>query len=186
MKDINLLLEEDKNVLQGESTGEKSFNAAGKIAAALVVIGIASLAIAAPIFYDKAMDLKLDSIQNQLKSEKYQEVQSVKTKLVFAQQKLEDKESIIGCIDEQGYPVNDILNTLRNNTPKGCEINDIQYDTNALRLGVKTEEITNVAELLLNIDRLSKIRLSENSNTIKINSNGEYVFNLEVGQREVD
>lgn len=184
MKDINLLLEEEKKILHGEVSMEKPVKMVGKITLVVIIAAIAATTIILPILYSKAMELKLASIQDQLKSEKYQEVVSVKSRLAAAEQQLDDKKIIIGYIDEQAYPVNDMLNAIRNNTPEGCAINDIQYDTNTLRLGVKVKEISNVAEFLLNMDRLENIRLSEKSNTIKINTNGDYVFNFDVGQKE--
>ena len=184
MKDINLLLEEEKKNPHGEVSREKPIKMVGKITLVVMIAAIAATTIVAPILYAKAMDLKLASIQDQLKSEKYQEVVSVKSQLAAAEQQLNDKKIVIGYIDEQAYPVNDILNAVRNNTPEGCAINDIQYDTNTLRLGVKVQEISNVAEFLLNMDRLENIKLSDNSNTIKINTNGDYVFNFDVGQKE--
>jgi len=184
MKDINLLLEEEKKISQGEVPIAKPARAVGKIALTVLISAMAVTTLVWPKLYANSMELKLASIKDQLKSEKYQEVVSVKSQLAAAEQQLNDKESIIESIDEQAYPVNDILNAVRNNTPKGCMINDVQYDTNTLRLGIKVEEIYNVAEFLLNMDRLQNIRLSESSNTIKMNTGGDYVFNFVVGQKE--
>ncbi|MEN6316749.1 MAG: hypothetical protein ABFD25_21135 [Clostridiaceae bacterium] len=184
MKDINLLLEEEKRIQQEGVTVNEPARPAGKIIVTVLTAALGLTTLIGPKLYAGSMELKLASVQEQLKSEKYQEVMSVKSQLVIEDKQLNDKKSIIEYIDEQAYPVNDILNTIRNNTPKGCTINDIQYDTHTLRLGVRVEEIYNVAEFLLNMDRLENIRLSENSNTIKMNANGDYAFNFEVGQRE--
>ena len=184
MKDINLLLEEDKRVQQGEIPVAKPVKTVGKVAVAVVVTAMALATLVGPKLYAKTLELELASIKDQMKSEKYQEAASVKSQLAAAEQQLSDKKSIIKSIDEQAFPVNDILNTIKNNTPKGCAINDIQYTADTLKLSIKVEEIYNVAEFLLNMDRLKNIKLSDNSNTIKMNTNGDYVFNFEVGQKD--
>lgn len=184
MKDINLLLEEEKRIPQEGVTVKEPAIPAGKIIMTVLVAAMALTTLIGPKLYAKSMELKLASIQEQLESEKYREVISVKSQLVVEEKQLNDKKSILEHIDGQAYPVNDILNTIRSNIPNGCTISDIQYDTSTLRLGIRVEEIYNVAEFLLNMDRLENIRLSENSNTIKLNTNGDYVFNFEVGQRE--
>ena len=110
----------------------------------------------------------------------------MKSQLTDVEKQLENKKGIIAYIDEQAYPVNNILNIVKNNTPEGCEIKDIQYEANAVRVSVNAQQITNIAEFLLSMDRLENIRLSDNSNTIKINTNGDYVFHFDVGQKEAE
>lgn len=184
MKDINLLFEEEKKIPQeGVAVKEPSIPA-GKIIMTVLVAAMALTTLIGPGLYAKSMELKVASIQEELESEKYREVISVKSQLAVEETQLNEKKSILEHIDGQAYPVNDILNTIRSNVPDGCAISDIQYDTGTLRLGVRVEEIYNVAEFLLNMDRLQNIRLSENSNTIRLNTDGDYVFSFEVGQGE--
>lgn len=183
MKDINLLLEEDKKNRQGEASTDNPTKTAGKVILVVIAAAVAVSAIVLPILYNGALSLRLEAVNDQLKSEKYQEVVSVKSQLASAEQRLNNKKSILGHIDEQAFPVNHLLNAVKNNTPNGCTVNDIQYDTEKLRLGIRVQEISNVAEFLLNMDRLENIRIAENSNTIKINPGGDYVFNFDVGQK---
>lgn len=186
MKDINLLLEEDKKIPQGEAVKVKPLKAAGKIVLTVIIAAAAATTIVVPMLYSKALEMQLTSVKEQIQDEKYQEVVSVKSQLSDVEQQLENKKGIIAHIDEQAYPVNNILNIVKNNTPEGCEIKDIQYEANAVRVSVNAQQITNIAEFLLNMDRLENIRLSDNSNTIKINTNGDYVFNFDVGQKEAE
>ena len=184
MNDINLLIDEDKKFQAGETKTAGKARAAGKIALAVLVLSIAAAVMAAPILYEKALHQQLASIQNRMKSEKFKEAEAVKSRLAAAGQQLEDKKDIIRSIDAQAVPVNELLNAVRNNTPEGCTINEIQYENNTLSLNIRVQEISGAAEFLLNMDRLGNISLSERSSAIKINTNGEYVFHFDIGRKE--
>lgn len=184
MKDINLLLEEEKRMPQGEAPAAKPAKAAGKIVTTVLVAAMAITTLAGPKLYAASLEMRLESIKVEMKSEKYQGVESVKSQLAAAEQQLNGKIGILESIDKQAYPVNNIMTIVKNNTPEGCAVNNIEYDTKSLRLSVRASEIYNLAEFLLNMDRLEMIRLTENSNTIKMNPSGEYVFSFDVRQKE--
>jgi Tfp pilus assembly protein PilN len=179
MKDINLMMEE-KSVQNEES---KPAKAVGRVKAVTILILVAAFVVVTlvvPKVYTNGLNLRLSYIQNQVNSQKYTEVKNINRQLASTDQALNSKKEIMASIDSIGYPVNDILNAAENNIPEGCTVNSLEYDTDSLKLAVKGQNIANIADFLLNMDRLDFLQLSDSSKNIRLNKNGEYSFSFDI------
>jgi len=186
MKDINLLLKEEKNAQGEENVQEKSSKAASLAKTITILIIIAAFVIvtlAAPKIYISALDSQLKDLELELKTDKYIEIKETKGQLEKVAVELSAKEEIISFIESQGYTVGGIMKTIKNNIPEGCSVNNLEFDYSSMRIAVKFKDIANIAEFLLNIEKVDYISLSNSSRNLKINNNGEYVFKFDLGKK---
>lgn len=184
MKDINLLLEEDKNARPEEKAPGKIGKAAKSITIAIVIAAFVVITLVVPKAYTEALNMRLSSVQDELKEQKYTEVKNINSQLAAVSKVLDEKKEVMRSIDLEGYPVGDILNTVKNNIPEGCVVNSIEYDNKSLKIAVKVQDIANIAGFLLNMDRLSYLQLSDASRNLEVTKTGEYVFSFDVGGKE--
>lgn len=187
MKDINLLVEEDKNVQAGENVpvkDEKPAKTAKAIAVAVLVAVLVGVTLVVPRAYAGILDARLAAMQEELNSSKYDEVKEVNLKLAGVRVSLGDKKNILNSIDAMGYNVDSLLTAVGNNVPVGCTVSSMDYDLSTLKIALKAQDIANIAEFLLNMERLEYLKLSDNSNQISINRSGEYAFSFEVAGKD--
>ncbi len=183
MKDINLLLKEEKAGAGDESAQAKSGKAAGiakTVTILIIVAAFVSLSLAAPRAYVATLEAKASQIEKEMASEKYMEVKNINSQLEKVSTDVSGKQEVLDFIDGQGYTADGILKTIRNNVPEGCAVNSMEFDYSTLRMAVKFRDIANVAEFLLNMERSSYITLSDASRNLKINENGEYTFTFDI------
>ncbi len=179
MKDINLLIDEERIDPVGEaksSTGKKI----GIAFLVLVVAGLMGAGLAIPSAYVKTLEGSLASIEEDIKSEKYDEVKLLNKKISAEFGLLGEKREVIQHIDNQGGPVNSIINSLKSSTPYGCSVNGIEYDNDSLTVSLTVEDISRVAQFVMNMDRLALFELSDSSAGFKLNEAGEYILTFDV------
>lgn len=176
MKDINLLPEEIKNMVEAESTN-KTGPAAKKVVGVILVLAFVAITILAPRIYIQGVNIRLAIIQSQLKSKTYDEVRALNTQIASNNTAINAKKEIITLIDRQSYPLSETLNALRQVAPKGCYINSVSYDTKTLTITGFTNDSVQPAEFLSNVDRLGFLNATDSVQNVKVTKTGEaYVF----------
>lgn len=187
MKDINLLLEEEK-VQQAEEKGKSAGGKAKMVAAAVTTLVIIGATIVLPIMYSQTLKIKLSAIQSKLESEKYQEIKTLNAQIAESMQSVNAKQEVIDAIDRQYRSVSEILDIMKNAVPEGCTIKDMDFDTKTIRVTLEAANTMQVAEFLLNTGRLEFITLADSSNSISMGKSKEYsfVFNIAGGEGNRD
>lgn len=176
MKDINLLPEEIRATLEAENT-KKNTSTAKIILITVLVLGFMALTILAPRMYIQGVNIRLTMIQSQLKNKAYDEVKALNAQINSLNTAIGSKKEIVTLIDRESYPVNEILNALKQVAPTGCYINSVDYDTKKLTIGGITTDSVQPAEFLSNIDRLGFLSATDTLKNVKITKTGPaYVF----------
>ncbi len=181
MKDINLLLKEERSAPGEEEVQVKSGKAAGAaktVAILVLVAAFVGLTLVAPKAYVAVLNAKADDIEKELSSAKYQEVKSINTRLEEVSGELSGKEEILESVDKLGYTAGSTIKAIKNNVPQGCSVNSLELDGSSVKVSAKFSDTASVAEFLLNMERLNYVSLSDSSKNLKINKNGEYVFSF--------
>lgn len=161
MKDINLLPEEERPISQVKPEKVKfefKVNLKGKAIAIGIAIGIVAIGLlAAPKIYIKVQNIRLESLQKEMQSSKYAEINAVNAEFSSVSAALTLKQNTIDAIDKQTYSVNEIIQAIKNSLPAGVSLTNLSYDSATLSLDVKSPDINKIAEFLLNMNRLNYI-----------------------------
>ncbi|MCX8130000.1 MAG: PilN domain-containing protein [Clostridia bacterium] len=187
MRDINLLPEE---IRPGNETTEKikekvkvSISTKTIIIAALTIV-IMVVLILIPIIYIKAVDLSIASVDRQLSNKAYKEIKDINAELIAAKAALDSKKQIIKSVDKYSYPVNEITSSLSKVSPKGLEINSVEYDSNSVIITGNAMSSLQASEFLINVDRLEFLSANNMLANVTIDKSNsrcrfEYTFNVD-------
>lgn len=183
MKDINLLLEEDKV----QQAGEKNENAVGKakmIAMLVAAIMVVALTIALPLIYSRTLDARLSSLQGELELDKYMEIKKLNAQIAENERILKRKQQVMDAIDREHHSAGDIIDIMKNTVPEGCAVKDLDFNTNTVRVTIEAGNAMQVAEFLLNTGRLEFITLADSWNSIAMGKSKEYSFTFNIAGGE--
>jgi len=187
LKDINLLVEEDK-LRQVDESNEKAEKKKGsKVKAVMAVVAallIVVFTIALPVMYSQTLKARLSSIQKELEREKYIEIKTLNKQLEASTQAINDKQAVIDTIDREHYSVSEILDILKNAVPQGCTIKDVKFAARTVNVTLVANNPAQIAEFLLDTGRLEYINLTDLSNSVKIGGGNEYSFTFDIAGGE--
>lgn len=173
VKDINLLPEEikDTEYIQPSRGG----NTTAKILVGLIIgVVIIAVTLAVPFAYIRQKEKELESIKNEIESDKYAEVREVNAELDSIVEELASKADVIDTIDESSTPLAEVIVALQGAIPEGVALTQIDYTSNRLSvMGIAPDRIA-VAELVASIERISLLNLSADVNV----EDGTNIFNL--------
>lgn len=173
VKDINLLPEEikDTEYIQPSRGG----NTTAKILVGLIIgVVIIAVTLAVPFAYIRQKEKELESIKNEIESDKYAEVREVNAELDSIVEELASKADVIDTIDESSTPLAEVIVALQGAIPEGVALTQIGYTSNRLSvMGIAPDRIA-VAELVASIERISLLNLSAEVYV----EDGTNIFNL--------
>lgn len=156
MKDINLL-PEDIKTSSGEKTAlnsEKMEFSKGKVIIVILILILAIALLFSPTAIFKIMELNANSIKAEINSQAYSEVKAVNGQLMNVNAKLNGKYAVLKDIDNNTYPVNELLNEVRQAAPKGCVISSLKFDEGKVMISGAATDSMVIAEFISNIERL--------------------------------
>lgn len=180
MKDINLLPEEIKST--SSYAQPRSGSGALKWIVGLVFIGaIVATSLVAPFFYIQSLKMELDSLNKEINHEKYNEVKQVNADLASINGVLNAKKTVMDKIDQVSYSVNEVIVAVSNAAPKGCNINNIEFEKNKLKVTGVIEDNIVIAEFVSRIQRLNFLTLDSD---IKVDSGNIFTITLQVGRKD--
>lgn len=186
MKDINFLSEEKKplSVPKKEEPKIEKTDSGIKISAKLVGIIISgvvfvAISILAPRFYVLGLEAKVSSLEEELKSPKYMEIQNLNTQIAEAQGKIDLKNEIIKSINGKAIPVLDILNYVQRSAPVGVVIDSIGYSQGAVIIAGSSKSEVLAAEYMANLNRIEAFKgLTDNMGFSYTKPGSDYSFNI--------
>lgn len=189
MKDINLLPEDIKATV-GENTVSSRTSAKLSSVTILVIILVSIIAIAilfAPHFIIKSKEATVEAIKAQINSQAYQEVKAVNGQLSTINSTLNGKYAVLKDIDNSTYPVNELLNEVKQAVPNGCVVSSLKFDNGRVLItGAATDSMV-IAEFISNIDRLdifNRAGLTDSVSYQRTNSVQRFQLSFTVGRKD--
>lgn len=186
MKDINLLPEEIRVTSSSYEGNVKNKHRISSITLgiSIFVILLMAFSIAAPKMYSIELDNIIQTLDNQLKAEKYTEVRTMNTSIASTANQITIKKNLIDYISKESYPVSGILHSLSQAVPKGCVINALEYDTETLKLTGFTSEGIKEAEFISHMYKLGFFNSKLDENDVKLERGKLFEYSFKVGRKD--
>lgn len=175
MKDINLLPEEIKETEYVQPA--KGGTSLKVLLGVIVGVVIIAVTVAVPYTYIWQKENELESIKEEIESEKYNEVREVNEELDSIVDVLASKTDVVDTIDASSNPLSEVIVALQGVIPEGAVITQITYNNNRVNVvGIAQDRIA-VAEIVASINRISlltlssDVRVDEGSNIFRFSLN---------------
>ncbi len=186
MKDINFLSEEKKPLSVPKKEEPKTENTDSRIKISAKLVGIiisgvvfVAISILAPRLYALGLESKVSSLEEELKSPKYLQIQTLNTQIAEVQGKIDLKNEIIKSINGKAIPVLDILNYVQRSAPVGVVIESIGYSQGAVTIACTSKSEVLAAEYMANLSRIEAFKgLTDNMGFNYTKPGSDYSFNI--------
>ena len=176
MKDINLLPEES-NFGEVEASS-KSGGLTRIIVIGVTILFLVIISLVVPRIYLQTIDMKIESLQKDMQSEKYDYIRSINRGIAANTSLMNDKRAVINHVDQMFFPVNELLVTVRQTLPAGCVLSDVSYNAGSVTVRGTAQDPVAAAEYIKNIERLEIIK-GTSINNISYQASGDTVdFNF--------
>lgn len=152
MKDINLLPEQKGEIESPDNETKK--NNKKIIIVVIAIIIIASLLYIVPLGWLSISKKQVSSVKKELTTQKFTQIKESKTKLSDIDSKNTLKKEVIGDIEKNNYPFNEIFASMKRALPKNSTIASVDYKDGKLKVGGIAETGVAVGEFINNFQRL--------------------------------
>ncbi|HOM01408.1 MAG TPA: PilN domain-containing protein [Acetivibrio sp.] len=178
--DINLLPEDIMSTSTYERPTSSGSGALKLVRGLILICVVVGVSLAAPFVYVKMLESERAQLENEINSEKYNEVKRVNAELDSINGILATKETILNQIDNTSYPVNDVVVAISNAAPVGCKLTNLRFNNNSVDVTGVVEDSLVVAEFVSSIQRLNFLSLDSEVN---VDENNVFNIKLHVGKR---
>jgi Tfp pilus assembly protein PilN len=183
MKDINLMLEEDRSQASASVLSKTAFKVNIKVLiGVLLTIAFIIVTVVAPGAYVNVLNAQSEALKNELVAKKYQDVANVKNQTAAMESAISMKQNVINTVDHQGYSTLLILNVVSKAAPKGCKITSLNYSSNGVHISCTADDSNlQIIEFIANLDRLKILTRTGGTASVSIeNTNkGQRTFELD-------
>lgn len=185
MRDINLLPEDVKSSdVHIPVKNIKPGSSVKFIILSFAVIIFMGATLVAPKIFIKKLEERQSSIEMQLTMPKYLQVKAVNAQLNNINTVLEFKKNVINTIDNQSYPVSEMLSILKHAAPEASMINSFDYNTNSLNVSISMNDLTQIAEFISNVKKSEYLKPSASMKDLSINKDSALQFSFDVGRKD--
>ncbi len=184
MKDINFLPDDIR-----KKDSERDLKAGGidfrdEIEPKVMLIGLVILFALAVIFffpmlYNKTIEQKVKRTNVEINSDKFDRVREVNQGLTEIQGKVELKQQVVGIIDQNNVPVNEIFVAIQSIMPSDSVINGLNFDGRKISLSGRVTENIQLGEIISRAKRSNYFKVDERA-AISYNDNKNFTFNFEL------
>ncbi len=179
MKDINLIPEEAKTNTVIKADDEKKSLSVKSVLLAVIILAVAAAGIISPKLYVKTLEIRAESVRDELAGEKYAEVKKVNDQITAAQDEISSKKTVIENISQSTVRISELLDYVTKSAPVGLSVNSMQHANGKLTIRGFSKDSTAVAEYMANltmVDLLTGYTSSARFNYQKANANLEYTL----------
>lgn len=178
MKDINLLPEEIQasSPYSNNKVAREGIPIKGIIITVFVLL-LFGATLLIPTAYIKVRQMQLDSLEADVKSDRYKEVKSVNAQIASVETNLKSKVEVINYIDDTNISVNELVVAIRGSAPTGCDIHTISVAKGVIELSGKIQETMGIAQFVSNLDRLSGL---QRKGQVKVNEDFTFTLSLNI------
>lgn len=183
MRDINLLPEDEKTALPGfgiQKGDAPGISAAAAIASVVAVVFLVLLFFT-PRLYAGLLEVKLSTIENELKTDKYKELRNINSQTASIEAQVKASKDIINAVDKNIYSASGVLSSLLQALPKGCIINSVHIENGVLKVTGKAEHPLQEAEFLANMNSLGYYSSYEATNEAKPEKRRLFEYSFSIG-----
>jgi len=175
MKDINLMLEEDRRNASAADTVKRRNGINSKVLVwAVISVIFVILTLIAPSMIVKALEAQSETLKGELTAKKYQDVITAKNNINQINSTIAAKQNIIKLIDKENKSISPLINNISHAAPKNCYITSFTYKDQSLNIGgISMDGSLRAAEFMANLDRLNAISSNGITNTINMTKSDE-------------
>ncbi|HEY9063231.1 MAG TPA: hypothetical protein VIO64_22455 [Pseudobacteroides sp.] len=173
MKDINLLPDDirtPQEPVKSEKSGVSTVKVVTLVIAVLALVGVS---LVLPKVYIIMQNTRLDIINNNIDSNKFDEVKAVNSDIVKIKAEISKKNGIVIDIDNKNIMVGQIVNYISNSLTKGCTLDAIKFGDENLIIEGTTIDPMSATEFISYISRVDYLRVADSTIELK---DGKYQF----------
>ncbi|KNY28203.1 PilN domain-containing protein [Pseudobacteroides cellulosolvens] len=177
MKDINLLPEDIRNPQEPVKVERQGVSKVKVVTLIVAILALVGVSLVLPKVYIIMQNTRLDMINENIESEKYNEVKAVNTDIVSIKSEISKKNNIVLDIDSKNILVGQIVSFIGNSVPKGCSLKTIKFTEGSLNVEGYSMDPIQATEFLSYISRIESVMVNNSSVELK---DGKYEFKYEL------